>query len=121
MVQFEKNMYIYSVQPSIKKSKIIGSRHTNCVLRKRASYALRPSLPSSWVHSPTGPRLWTFTWSKPASGRASSDEEGGGEEGGKEGSEEESKEGSEEGGEEESEDLGEDVPLARRKGKVARV
>jgi hypothetical protein len=47
----------------------------------------------------------------------SSDEEGGGEEGGKKGSEE----GSEEGGEEESEDSEEDVPLARRKRKVARV
>jgi hypothetical protein len=59
---------VYSVQPPIKKSKIIGTRRTNCVLRKRASYALRPALPSSWVHSHTGPRLWTFTWSKPASG-----------------------------------------------------
>ena len=61
-------MYMFSVQPPMKTSKIIGNRHTNCVLRKRACYALRPPLPSSWVHSPSGPRLWTFTWSKPASG-----------------------------------------------------
>ena len=47
----------------------------------------------------------------------SSDEEGGGEEGSKEGSEEES----EEGGKEESKGSEEDVPLAQRKGKVARV
>ena len=66
--KLKKIMYMYSVQPPIKKIKIIGHRHTNCVLRKRASCALRPPLPSSWVHSPTGPRLWTFTWSTPASG-----------------------------------------------------
>ena len=53
--------------------------------------------------------MWTFTWSKPASG-----EEGGGGEEGEEGSEE----GSEEGGEEEIEDSEEDVPLAQRKRKV---
>ena len=53
----------------------------------------------------------------PVPDELSSDEEGGGEERGKEGSEE----GSEEGGEEESEDSEEDVPLARRKRKVARV
>jgi len=68
-----------------------GNRHSNCVLRKRVAYALRPPLPSSWICSPSGPRLWTFTWSKP---------EGGGEEGGEEGSEEA------------GEDSEEDVPLA---------
>ena len=66
--KLENFWYMYSVQPPIKKSKIFGNRHTNCVMRKRASYAPRPPLPSSWVLSPTGPRLWTFTWSKPASG-----------------------------------------------------
>jgi hypothetical protein len=40
-----------------KKSKIIRSRHTNCVLRKRASCALRPPLPWSWVSSSSTPRL----------------------------------------------------------------
>ena len=69
-------------------------------MRKRASYAPRPPVPSSWVHS---------------------DEEGGGGEGGTEGSEQGGEEGSEEGGEEESEDSEQDVPLARRKRKVARV
>jgi len=57
--------------------------------------------------------------------KTSSDEEGGGEEGGTEGSEKGSEkgseEGSEEGGEEESEESEQDVPLARRKRKVARV
>jgi hypothetical protein len=67
-VQFKNFMYMYSVQPPIRIMKIIGNRHTNCVLRKRAPYALRPPLPSSWVHSRTGLRLRTFTWSKPASG-----------------------------------------------------
>ena len=67
-VQFKNFMYMYSVQPPIRIMKIIRNRHTNCVLRKRAPYALRPPLPSSWVHSRTGLRLRTFTWSKPASG-----------------------------------------------------
>ena len=61
------HVHVFSATPN-KKSKIIGNRHTNCVMRKRASYAPRPPLPSSWFLSPTGPRLWTFTWSKPASG-----------------------------------------------------
>jgi hypothetical protein len=39
-----------------KKSKIIGNLHTNCVLRKRASRALRPPLPWSWVQSSSTPR-----------------------------------------------------------------
>ena len=105
----ENFMRMYSVQPPIKKSKIIGNRHTNCVLRKRACYAPRPPLPSSWVHSPTGPDC------------GHSHGQNGGEEGGTEGSEKGGEEGSEEGGEEESEDSEQDVPLARRKRKVARV
>ena len=70
VAQVGKN-HVYSgihVYIPIKKSKTIGNRHTNCVLRKRASYALSPPLHSSWVHSPSGHRLWTFTRSKPASG-----------------------------------------------------
>ena len=106
-------MYMYSVQPPIKKSKIIGNRHTNCVLRKRASYAPRPPLSSSWLHSPTGPDC--------GHSRGQNGGEEGGTEGSEKGSEKGSEEGSEEGGEEEREDSEEDVPLAQRKRKVARV
>jgi hypothetical protein len=91
------------VKPRIKKSKIIGNRHANCVLRKRVSSALRPPLPSSDLANFLVPD------------EPSSEEEGSGEEGG----EEESEEGGEDGGEEGSEDSEEDVLLAQRK--VARV
>jgi hypothetical protein len=40
-------------------------KFTLCIIGKRASYALRTRLPSPWVHSPSGPRFWTLTWSGP--------------------------------------------------------
>jgi len=38
-------------------------KFTLCIKGKRASYALNPRLPQPWVHSPSGPRFWTLTWS----------------------------------------------------------
>ena len=84
-----------ALKPQIKKSKMMGKRHSNCVTEKRVCYALRPPLPSS--------DLTNF----PVPDEPSSEQEGGGEVG--------DEEGSEDGIEEGSEDSEEDVPLAQRK------
>ena len=84
-----------ALKPQIKKSKMMGKRHSNCVTEKRVCYALRPPLPSS--------DLTNF----PVPDEPSSEQEGGGEVG--------DEEGSEDGIEEGSEDSEEDVPLAQKK------